>query len=218
MNDQILLRALISGNTYQAVEDDWYSADSDLAIVPFAPPILTSTQLKGLQAPDAKLWDDIEEQYNKLPNWLLREIARIDRREYDRGRERRPRGLNSHKGVNSKSGRRINDRPRGGHFVAVDSEGFTVRQYIEGKDRDKTEYFDQRTFLWMAGGAEGFANQIMAIESSATNPVGFNSEQIFEFLLSLPGKFAARGERKTAGLYLIRFQLRYRSNRQGLFL
>jgi hypothetical protein len=122
----------------------------------------------------------------------LLEIARSERRAYDRGRETRPRGANSHKGVNSKSGRRINDRLRGGHFVAVDSEGFTVRQYIEGEDREKTEYFDQRTFLWMAGGAEGFENQIMAIESSATNPQGFDSEQTFDFLLSLPSKFAAR--------------------------
>lgn len=176
----------LSGNIYEVVKVVCGDAFWDLRV------ILTPKRLKGQYLTDNGLWAIVEEQCAQLSDEMWREIARIDRREYDRGRETRPRGLNSHKGANSKSGRRINDRPRGGHFVAVDSEGFTVRQYIEGKDREKIEYFDQRTFLWMAGGAEGFKNQAMAIESSALNLEGFNSEQIFEFLLSLPSKFADR--------------------------
>jgi hypothetical protein len=53
---------------------------------------------------------------------------------------------------------------------------------------EKTEYFDQRTALWMAGGADGYENAYIEERTG----VGFTSEQIFEFLLSLPKQFAAR--------------------------
>jgi hypothetical protein len=197
MNDRISIRALIAGNTYEPVEENWYPADSDLSISPFAPPIFTSTQLKGLHVPDAKLWDDIKEQYNKLPNWLLRAIARADRREYDALRDRVSRGKSGQKGVGSKSGRMINARPRtGGHFVAVDSEGLELTRTQVGRGREKATYIDQRTCLWMAGGAEGFVNRVLV------NLDGCSSEQIFEFLLSLPREFAAPNARGKAPIFI----------------
>ncbi len=96
------------------------------------------------------------------------------RRRYDKARADRP------------SGRALRDRPRtGGHFVAVDSEGFNLSAYTKGKGREESTYYDHRTFLWMAGGAEGFENQ------AYDDPHGCQSADIFEFLLSLPRKFAS---------------------------
>jgi hypothetical protein len=188
---------LIAGNTYEPVDENWYSADSDLSISPFAPPIFTSTQLKGLQVPDAKLWDDIKEQYNKLPNLLLRAIARADRREYDALRDRVSRGKSGRKGVGSKSGRMINARPRtGGHFVAVDSEGIELTRAVVGRGRQKTTYIDQRTCLWMAGGAEGFENRALV------NLDGCSSKQIFDFLLSLPRQIASPDAKAGAPIFI----------------
>ena len=89
--------------------------------------ILTPKRLKGQRVADDKLWAEVEEQCASLPDDVRRDIARSDRRQYDRRRATRPRGANSHKGVNSKSGRKINARPRtGGHFVAIDGEGVNL--------------------------------------------------------------------------------------------
>ena len=92
-----------------------------------------------------------------------------------------------------KSGRRLNDRPRGGHFVAVDSEGTVIghtrtTKKVKGKT-ETVEKFDQRTILWMAGGAAGYENKYIEDKTGA----GFTSEQIFDYLLSLSREFAARG-------------------------
>ena len=132
-----------------------------------------------------------------LPDDVRLEIARSDRREYDRGRETRPRGANSHKGVNSKSGRKINARPRtGGHFVAIDSEGVNLSRTEVGRGRKKATYIDQRTCLWMAGGADGFINQTLI------NLDGCSSKQIFEFLLSLPRQFASSDQNGKAPIFV----------------
>jgi hypothetical protein len=62
------------------------------------------------------------------------EIARRDRREYERRRAARPR-------KSGRSGTRINGRRRsGGHFVGVDSEGFNLTHEIKGRGREKTEW------------------------------------------------------------------------------
>ena len=159
--------------------------------------ILTPKRLKGQRVADDKLWADVEEQCASLPDDVRREIARSDRRQYDRRRETRPRGANSHKGVNSKSGRKINARPRtGGHFVAVDSEGVEVARTVAGRGRKKATYIDQRTCLWMAGGADDFVNQTLI------NLGGSSSEEIFEFLLSLPRKFASPDAKGGAPIFI----------------
>jgi hypothetical protein len=148
--------------------------------------ILTPKRLKGRRVADDKLWAEVEEQCANLPDDVRRDITRSDRRQYDRGRETRPRGVNSHKGVNSKSGRKINGRPRtGGHFVAIDSEGVNLSRTDVGWGRKKATYIDQRTCLWMAGGAESLDNRLLV------NLDGCSSKQIFEFLLSLPRQFAS---------------------------
>lgn len=62
--------------------------------------------------------------------------------------------------------------PYGGHFVAIDSEGINIGEVItEGGSR----YRDQRTCLWMAGGADGLSNQ------SLVDLKGLSSERIFDF-------------------------------------
>ncbi len=197
MNDRFFIKALIAGVTYETVEENWYSSDSDLSISLFAPPCLTSKQLKGLQLLDSKLWDDIEEQYKKLPDWLRDAVARADRAEYDARRERSSRGKSGRKGVGSKSGRKINARPRtGGHFVAVDSEGMELARAVVVRGREKTTFIDQRTCLWMAGGAEGFENRALV------NLDGCSSKQIFDFLLSLPRQFASPDAKGGAPIFI----------------
>jgi hypothetical protein len=150
--------------------------------LPFAARILTPKRLREWEVVDEKFWLEIDARYNSLPETILREIARADRREYDARRDERPRGKNSHKGINSKSGVAIENRPRtGGHFVAIDSEGLEISRQGQGP-----VILDQRTCLWMAGGAEGYENQ-----SIVNTEKGLSSEEIFEFLLSLKRKFAA---------------------------
>jgi hypothetical protein len=104
------------------------------------------------------------------------EAQRQSRASYDKQRCDRP------------SGQRINARPVGGHFVIVDSEGVILKeQNIPAtRRRGKETRILQRTCLWMAGGAEGHENQVLADER------GLSSARIFEWLLSLPRKFASR--------------------------
>ena len=132
---------------------------------------------------DDRLWSLVDEQCAGLSEDDWREINRADRRAYDALRSDRPSG---------KSGRRLNDRARGGHFVAIDSEGVTLKhtktsKKVKGKI-ETIEKFDQRTCLWMAGGADGYENAYIEEKTG----VGFTSEQIFELLLSLPKQYAAR--------------------------
>jgi hypothetical protein len=143
----------IGGNIYRVVRrlepDDF----SDLKS--FAPVIATPKRLKGERVTDDRLWSDVEKQYAELSEDVQREIERADRRIYDIRRIERP------SGASGPSGRRINNRPTGGHFVAIDSEGVTIgykkiAKKVKGKI-ETTEKFDQRTVLWMAGGAEDYA-------------------------------------------------------------
>jgi hypothetical protein len=101
------------------------------------------------------------------------EAQRQSRASYDKQRCRRP------------SGHRINDRPVGGHFVIVDSEGVILNEerIPATRTRGKETRIFQRTCLWMAGGAEGYENQILEDER------GLSSARIFEWLLSLPRTF-----------------------------
>ena len=85
----------------------------------------------------------------------------------------------------SRSGLRFGQMPRkGGPFIAVDSEGLNVGQPFKTKiGKDGALMQDQRTCLWMAGGVEGVENE------SIVNVEGLRSEDIFEFLTSLPMLF-----------------------------
>ena len=104
------------------------------------------------------------------------EAQRQSRASYDKQRCGRP------------SGHRINARPVGGHFVIVDSEGVILKEknVPATRTRGKETRIFQRTCLWMAGGAEGYENQVLEDEA------GLSSARIFEWLLSLPRKFASR--------------------------
>jgi hypothetical protein len=104
------------------------------------------------------------------------EAQRQSRANYDKQRCGRP------------SGRRINARPVGGHFVIVDSEGVILNEerIPATRTRGKETRIFQRTCLWMAGGAEGYENQVLEDES------GLSSARIFEWLLSQPRQFADR--------------------------
>jgi hypothetical protein len=104
------------------------------------------------------------------------EAQRQSRASYDEQRCGRP------------SGHRINARPVGGHFVIVDSEGVILNEdrIPATRTRGKEIRIFQRTSLWMAGGAEGYENQVLDDEN------GLSSARIFEWLLSQPRKFASR--------------------------
>ena len=181
----------LSGDIYEVVKVVCGDDFSDLRV------ILTPKRLKGQYLTDDRLWASVEEQCAELSDEMWSEIARNDRREYDARRDTQRRGVTSHKGVNSKSGRKINARPRtGGHFVAIDSEGVELARTQVGRGCTKATYIDQRTCLWMAGGADGFVNQTLI------NLGGSSSEQIFEFLLSLPRKFASPDTKGGAPIFI----------------
>jgi hypothetical protein len=101
---------------------------------------------------------------------------RQSRASYDKQRCERP------------SGQRINARPVGGHFVIVDSEGVLLKEenIPATRTRGKETRLFQRTCLWMAGGAEGYENQVLEDEN------GLSSKRVFEWLLSQPRKSASR--------------------------
>jgi hypothetical protein len=86
------------------------------------------------------------------------------------------------------SGHRINARLVGGDFVIVDSEGVILNEenVPATRTRGKETRILQRTCLWMAGGAKGYENQVLEDER------GLSSARVFEWLLSLPRKFASR--------------------------
>jgi hypothetical protein len=104
------------------------------------------------------------------------EAQRQSRASYDKQRCGRP------------SGHRINARPVGGHFVIIDSEGVILQEESipATRTRGKETRILQRTCLRMAGGAEGYEDQVLEDEN------GLSSARIFEGLLSLPRKFASR--------------------------
>jgi hypothetical protein len=82
------------------------------------------------------------------------EAQRQSRASYDKQRSDRP------------SGHRINARPVGGHFVIVDSEGVILNEerIPATRTRGKETRIFQRTCLWMAGGAQGYENQVLEDE------------------------------------------------------
>jgi hypothetical protein len=104
-------------------------------------------------------------------------VSRLKRVAYDGKRGDRP------------SGQRIDARPVGGHFVVVDSEGVVLgrKKVAATKTHGNETHVAQRTCLWMAGGAEGYQDQML--EDVSGN--GLSLVEIFEFLLSLPRKFAS---------------------------
>ena len=125
------------------------------------------------------------EKLAKLPAW--KDVRKLFRAEYDRQRDAKREDKPS-----GPSGRRLSDRGKqGGIFVAIDAEGINigppriVKEKGKNKGRD-TIYQKQHTVLWMAGGVEGFEDQILA------RPDGCGREEIWEFLLSLPRKFASK--------------------------
>jgi hypothetical protein len=116
------------------------------------------------------------------------EAQRQSRASYDKQRCARP------------SGHLMNARPVGGHFAIVDSEGVILNEnrIPATRTRGKETRRLQRTCLWMAGGAEGYENQVLEDES------GLSSARIFEWFPSLPKKFASRdphGRQPTFGAY-----------------
>jgi hypothetical protein len=97
-----------------------------------------------------------------------------------------------------RSGKSVMSKRRsGGHFVAIDAEGFNINNPIcVDKDNNRVYvndiksaakkhamYQDHRTCLWMAGGVEGIPNK------TAVSLTGFNSEEIMSWLLGLPQHF-----------------------------
>jgi hypothetical protein len=175
----------ISGDIYRVIRSLGPDDLSDLR--PFAPVIATPKRLRGRRVIDDRLWSDVEEQCGALSSAIWTEITRADRRAYDALRTARP------SGASGPSGHRINARPTGGHYIGIDSEGLTIdhktiTRKVKGKI-ETTDKFDQRTVLWMAGGAEGYDNTWIEDYTG----IGFKSEQIFEYLLSLPKKYAAPG-------------------------
>jgi hypothetical protein len=133
------------------------------------------------------------ETWPQFADWVWSEARAEHNRRYDRRREatRAPR-------PDKPSGRRINNRPRsGGPFIAIDSEGVNVGDpIIRGKGAKQKTIQRQRTVLWMAGGAEGFEDQILA------DPATRDRERIWEWLLALPRLFAGKNPDDKAPIFV----------------
>ena len=66
------------------------------------------------------------------------------------------------------------------------------------KTHGKETRVTQRTCLWMAGGVEGYQDQILEDDSGN----GLSPVEIFEFLLSLPRKFASTDPRAKQPIFV----------------
>jgi hypothetical protein len=130
----------------------------------------------------------------KLETWS--DFQRWLEREKDRRRATKRRADNA----SGPSGRRINARPRkGGPFIAVDSEGVNVGEpVVVGAGKKRSVRQKQRTVLWMAGGAEGFEDQILADPETLEG----KRERIWEYLLSLPRSFAGANASDPAPIFV----------------
>ncbi len=130
----------------------------------------------------------------KLETWS--DFQRWLEREKDRRRPTKRRAENA----SGPSGRRINARPRkGGPFVAVDSEGVNIGEpVVVGAGRKRSVRQKQRIVLWMAGGAEGFEDQILADAETLEG----KREWIWEYLLSLPRAFAGANTSDPAPIFV----------------
>ena len=137
---------------------------------------------------------DIEKAYTPRRAEINRAYA-PRRAEIDKARGTRP------------SGRRINNRPAGGMIVGVDLEGvnlgapfildntgFKTRislsksEIMKWVEAGETVYRDQRACMAMVGGVEdkGYEDQIRRW------PDGARSEDLIEFLLEQPRKYASK--------------------------
>jgi hypothetical protein len=117
-------------------------------------------------------------------------MSRLKRLAYDGKRGDRP------------SGQRIDARPVGGHFVVVDSEGVVLgrKKVAATKTHGKETHVAQRTCLWMAGGAEGYQDQML--EDVSGN--GLSLVEIFEFLVAAAKIRLDRPARQTADFRRLR--------------
>ncbi len=137
------------------------------------------TRLGGIHRGDGPIYahetTDAElKELTALKTWP--EVLKWMRTRYDKEREK------TRVRASCKSGKRLNERSCvGGHFVAIDSEGFneaTIRH--EGGSID----YPHRTHLWMTGGAEEFENTVLEIAQ------GCRSLEIIDYLLSRPARLA----------------------------
>ena len=112
-------------------------------------------------------------------------LQKAARAEFDKARDKRPRGL------------RLDDRKRsGGHLVAVDSEGANFGAPVK---RGAAEYQPHHSILWMAGGAQGFKDVELR---PAPGRQWLSSEEICSFLTSLPRKFMKAGSNEPAPSFI----------------
>jgi hypothetical protein len=125
--------------------------------------------------------DDVLGTLREFEKIARESMSRLKRVAYDGKRGDRP------------SGQRIDARPVGGDFVVVDSEGVVLgeKKVPATKTHGKETRVTQRTCLWMAGGVEGYPDQML----EDVNGNGLSPIEIFEFLLSLPRKFASTDPR-----------------------
>jgi hypothetical protein len=106
-----------------------------------------------------------EEATRTFTKWL----QKAARAQFDKARDKRPRGLG------------LDDRKRrGGHLVAVDSEGANFGASVK---RGAAEYQPHHSILWMAGGAEGFKDVELR---PAPGRQWLSSEEICSYHTSLP--------------------------------
>ena len=122
-----------------------------------------------------------QETCEKATRTFTKWLQKAARAEFDKARDKRPRGLS------------LDDRKRsGGHLVAIDSEGADFGASVK---RGKAEYQPHHSILWMAGGAEGFKDVALR---PAPGRQWLSSEEICSFLTSLPKKFMKAGSNEPA--------------------
>jgi hypothetical protein len=136
--------------------------------------------------------------------WMERAKRANRQKRYDDKRAETRKEYDAKRG--KRDGKSVMEKSRsGGCFVAVDAEGLNVgerfwidesdkknpvRRPVTDKDKSKTQYQDQRTCLWMAGGVQGIPNKIMQLSGHRlTNNKGFTSDEIMEYLVALPRHF-----------------------------
>jgi hypothetical protein len=125
------------------------------------------------------------ETCEKATRTFTKWLQKAARAEFDKARDKRPRGL------------RLDDRKRsGGHLVAIDSEGANFGAPVR---RGAAEYQPHRSILWMAGGAEGFKDVELR---PAPGRQWLSSEEICSLLTSLPKNFMKAGSNEPAPVFI----------------
>lgn len=163
----------------RSIGDALAALDRQPDVIPDIPSFL---DLPPGKRADVKTWSD-------FADWVRDELKKVARKIDDKRRADRPSGP---------SGQRINARPRmGGPFIPVDSEGVNVGEpIVRGKGRHKRIIQKQRTVLWMAGGADGFEDQILA------DPNTLDRERIWRWMLTLPRLFAGPNASDAAPIFV----------------